>query len=332
MRVAVIGTGSMGGMHARLLAGLPDVGEILLVDADAAVASSLAREVGGRSLSHDEAVASADALVIATPAPRHAASVEAAVAAGIPALCEKPLTDELASSAALVELVERAGARVQMGFQRRHDADFIEAHRRMLDGSTGRIHLLRLTAFDPRGPERPAGAWEDTEAAPVFLHSSVHDFDLARWLTGSEVVEVAATGTRRDGRFAEDPREIETAAVTMRMETGSLATLDATWLHPGGYDVRAEIVAEHTHLTVGLSARTPAQHLDWPGATADPWTGYLERFADAYRAELIAFLAVARGEAAPSSGVRDGHEALRVAVAATRSHVERRPVALSEVA
>ena len=331
MRVAVIGTGTMGGMHARLLAGLPEVGEVLLVDADDALAASLAREIGGRALSHDEAIASADAVVIATPAPFHAATVEAAAAAGIPALCEKPLTDDLASSAALVDLVERTGAYVEMGFQRRHDAAFAEARRRILDGSSGRIHLLRLTAFDPRGPERPAGAWEVTEAAPVFLHSSVHDFDLARWLTGSEVVEVTATGTHRDGRFAEDPRDIETAAVSLRMANGALATLDATWLHPGGYDVRAEIVADRAHLTMGLSSRTPAEHLDWPDAGSAPWEGYLERFADAYRAELIAFMAAARGDRAPASSAHDGLEALRVAVAATRSHVERRPVSLADV-
>jgi len=253
------------------------------------------------------------------------------VAAGIPVLCEKPLTDDLASSSALVALVERAGAHVEIGFQRRHDAAFVEARRRVLDGSSGRIHLLRLTAFDPRGPEPPTGAWEVTEAAPVFLHSSVHDFDIARWLTGSEVVEVTATGTHRDGTFAEDPRDIETAAVTMLMSEGTLATLDATWLHPGGYDVRTEIVADRAHLTMGLSSRTPAEHLDWPDAGAAPWEGYLKRFADAYRAELMAFLAAARGKGQRMSGVRDGFEALRIAVAATRAHVERRMVALSEI-
>ena len=331
MRVAVIGTGTMGGMHARLLADLPEVAEVVLVDADDARAASLAREIGGTPLTQDEAMASADAVVIATPAPLHAAPVEAAVRAGIPALCEKPLTDDLASSRALVETVERSDAHVEMGFQRRHDAAFVEARRRVLDGGSGRIHLLRLTAFDPVSPERPADAWEDTEAAPVFLHSSVHDFDLARWLIGSEVVEVAATGTHRDGRFAEDPRDIETAAVTMRMANGTLATLEATWLHPGGYDVRAEIVADRAHLTMGLSGRTPADHLSWPDTAADPWPGYLERFADAYRAELVAFLAAARGEGQRTSSVRDGFEALRIAIAATRAHVERRTVSLSEV-
>ncbi len=331
MRVAVIGAGSMGGMHARLLAGIAEVSEVLIVDPDADRAAVVIADTGGRPVSAEGAMVEADAVVIATPAPLHAVSVEAAVAAGVPALCEKPLTEDLASSAALVELVERSGAHVEMGFQRRHEASFVEARQRIESGSTGRVHVLRMAAFDPRGPEPAAAAWPATEAAPVFLHSSVHDFDVARWLTGSEVAEVTATGSARDGGVAEDPREIETAAVTMRMANGVLATLDATWLHPGGYDVRVEVVARDAHLTMGLSPRTPADHLDWAGGSADPWPGYLERFADAYRAELIGFLAAARGERAPASGVRDGLEALRIAVAATRSHLERRTVALGEV-
>jgi myo-inositol 2-dehydrogenase/D-chiro-inositol 1-dehydrogenase len=331
MRVAVIGTGSMGGMHARLLAGIPSVSEVLIVDPDPERAAAVIADTGGRPVTADDVMVEADAVVVATPAPLHAASVEAAVAAGVPALCEKPLTEDLASSAALVELVERSGAHVEMGFQRRHEASFGEARRRIESGSAGRLHLLHMSAFDPRGPEPAADAWPATEAAPVFLHSSVHDFDVARWLTGSEVVEVSATGSGRDGRVAEDPREIETAAVTMRMADGVLATLDATWLHPGGYDVRVEVVAEHAHLTIGLSPRTPADHLDWTGPATDPWRGYLERFADAYRAELIGFLAAARGERAPASSVRDGLEALRIAVAATRSHVERRTVSMGEI-
>ena len=332
MRVAVIGAGSMGAMHARLLAGLPEVSEVLLVEPDAARAAAVAGEVGARVVTFDEAFTSAQAVVIASPSSVHAVSVEAAVAARIPALCEKPLTEDLASSTALVELVERADAHVEMGFQRRHDVAFAEARRRVADGSTGRIELLRLTAFDPRGPEKTAGDWPVTEAAPMLLHSSVHDFDLARWLTGSEVVEVSAAGSHRDGTPAEDPREIETVVVTMRMSDGALASLDATWLHPGGYDIRAEVIAEHEHLTIGLSEQTPAEHLSWTDAPrGDRWTGYLERFTDAYAAELTAFLAAARGEAAPTSSARDGLEALRVAVAATRSHLERRTVLVSEV-
>ena len=102
MRVAVIGAGSMGGMHAQLLGGIEGVSEVLVVDTDAERAALVARNAGGRPVTHEEALSEADAIVIATPADLHAASVEAAVERRIPALCEKPLTDDLRTSAALV--------------------------------------------------------------------------------------------------------------------------------------------------------------------------------------------------------------------------------------
>ena len=331
MRVAVIGAGSMGGMHAQLLGGIRGVAEVLVVDTDAARAAAVARNAGGRPVTHDEAFEQADAVVIATPAGLHATAVEAAVAHGIPALCEKPLTEDLASSEVLVRLVEDAGAHVEMGFQRRHERSFAEARRQVADGTSGPIHLLRLTAFDPRVAPRAASEWTPNESAPLFLHSSVHDFDFARWMSGQEVLEVTADGSRRDDPRPEDSRGVETAIVTLRMSGGTLAVLVATWLHPAGYDSRVELIAEHRHLSMGLSPRTPARQLDWPGVAAEPWAGYLERYEAAYRNELVAFLAAARGEQPPASTVRDGHEALRVAVAATVAYRERRTVPLAEV-
>jgi myo-inositol 2-dehydrogenase/D-chiro-inositol 1-dehydrogenase len=328
MRVAVIGAGSMGGKHAQLLSGLPDVTEVLVVDAVTARAEAVARDVGGRALDRDDAMDGADAVIVATPADLHGPSVEAAMARGIPVLCEKPLTDTVTSSAALVERIESTSAHVEMGFQRRHDAGFVAARDRL--ANAGPIHLVRLTAFDPR--VMPTD-FPPNDAAPLFLHSSVHDFDFVRWISGSEVVEVTADGSRRDDARPADDRGIETAAVTMRLASGALAVLEATWLHPSGYDIRAEVVADRLHVTMGLGPRTPAEHADWPsGGVAAPWASFLERFEEAYRAELVAFLAAVRGERPPASTARDGLEALRIAVAATRAYTERRSVALSEIA
>lgn len=332
MRVAVIGAGSMGGKHAQLLAGLPDVDEVLVVDAVTERAEEVARDVAGRAVEHDTALDLADAVVVATPAELHAMTVDAAIARGLPVLCEKPLTDDVAASAALVGRVERAGAHVEVGFHRRHDPAYAEARRQVADGSAGRLHLLRLTAFDPRGTARVVSEWTPGDTAPLFLHSSIHDFDFVRWMSGQEVVSVTADGSGRDDPRPEDPRGVETAVVTMRCSDGTLAVLEATWLHPGGYDSRVELVADHAALTMGLSPRTPATHLDWPVESAgEPWAGYLDRFEAAYRNELVAFLAAARGEQPPASVARDGLEAHRIAIAASRSYAERRAVALDEV-
>lgn len=333
MRVAVIGTGSMGARHAQLLAGMPDVDEVLVVDAIDARAEAVARDVGGRALTQDAALDAADAVVIATPAHLHAETVEAAaIQRRLPTLCEKPLTDELDVSAALVARVEAAGAHVEVGFHRRHDPAYVAGRERVADGRAGQVHLLRLTAFDPRVAPRPMSEWTPGETAPVFLHSSIHDFDFVRWMSGQEVVEVTADGSHRDEPRPEDARGIETATVSMRLSGGTLAVLEATWLHPAGYDSRVELVADRDHLSMGLSERTPMQLLGWEGApTGDPWPGYLDRFAAAYRAELVAFLSAARGERPPASAARDGLEAHRIAIAATRAYLERRAVRLDEI-
>jgi len=331
MRVAVIGTGSMGGRHAQLLAGMPGVDEVLVVDALPDRAASVAADIGGRAVTHDEALDEAGAVVVATPVELHATTVTAALERRISVLCEKPLTEDLATSRKVVELVEAAAGHVEVGFQRRHDPGYLIGRRQVADGSAGRIHLLRLTASDPRVTPRAATEWTPNEAAPLFLHSSIHDFDFVRWMSGQEVVEVTVAGSRRDEARPDDPRGLETAVVTMRLSEGALAVLTATWLHPSGYDNRAELIAEHVHLTMGLSPRTPASHADWDGVAGEPWPGYLVRFEAAYRAELTAFLAAARGEQPPASTARDGLEALRIAVAATIAYRERRTVPLTEI-
>lgn len=325
MRVAVIGAGGIGSLHASLLTDMDGVDEVLVVDTDAARASTVAARTGAHAARLDQAIKKADAVVVATPPEFHAQAVLPALAAGRSVLCEKPLSDSLEESVRMAAV----GGHLEVGFQRRHEAAMVAAR----DASLGaRIHLVHMTALDPVSPPRAPESWPAGEAAPVFLHSSVHDFDFVRWLTGQEVVEVTADGSRRDESRPDDPRGIESAVVLMRLSGGALASLDASWLHPGGYDIRAEIVTDREALTMGLSTRTPARHLDWAiedGGAA--WAGYLDRFGPAYRAELVAFLAAARGETMPATTGRDGVEALRIAIAATRSFVERRTVRLDEV-
>ena len=326
MRVAVVGAGRMGGLHAELLGTMDDI-ELYVVEADAARADAVAQANGGTVVTLDEAVVVAEALIIATPPEMHRTEVEAAIEAGRHVLCEKPLTDTLTSSIELARRVDDVGAHVEIGFQRRHDPGFVAARA----AASGRLHLLRLTAHDPIFGPLPEPVGPPPEVAPIFRDSSIHDFDVARWLSGQEVTEVVVEAGRRDGARPDDPRRIETAAVSMRLSGGGLAVLDASWLHPWGYDIRIELITESAAVTAGLSPRTPARHLDWTPEPADGWRGYVERFAPAYRAEVEAFLAACRGDRPPAATARDGLEAMRIAVAATRSHVERRPVALDEI-
>ncbi len=328
MRVAVVGAGSMGGRHAELLSGMDSVDGLYIVDADASRAADVARRTGGQAVTFDEAVAAAEALIIATPPELHRGEVETALDAGRHVLCEKPLAESLESTLALTRRVEETGAHLELGFQRRHDPGFGAAREAAVGG---RLHLVRLTAHDPLVPPQPSPSGPPPEVAPIFRDSSIHDFDMVRWLSGQEVTEVSVEAGRRDGSRPADSREIESAVVSMRLSGGTLAVLEASWLHPIGYDTRIELVSEEAAVSGGLTLRTPVRHLEWT-SPAEPWSGYLERFDAAYRAELEAFLACCRGIRPPVSTARDGLEAMRVAVAATRSHVEGRRVGLDEIA
>ena len=327
MKVAVIGAGSMGGMHADLLGAMEQVDGLYVVDANPMRADEVARRAGGTAVTFEEAVDAAEAIIIATPPELHRASVQTAIDAGRHVLCEKPLTDSLESTIALTRRVEEAGAHLELGFQRRHDAGFVAAR----EAVRGRLHVVRLTAHDPLVAPRPAPSGPPPEVAPIFRDSSIHDFDVIRWLSGQEVVEISVQAGRRDGSRPIDPREIESAIVAMRLSDGTLAVLEASWLHPAGYDIRIELISDSVAVSGGLSPRTPSRHTDWTDAT-NGWSGYLERFEAAYRAELVAFLDCCRGVRPPVSSARDGLEAMRIAVAATLSHVEGRRVALDEIA
>jgi len=327
MKVAVIGAGSMGSMHADLLGAMDDVDGLFIVDADASRAEQVAQRAGGRAVTFDEAIEAAEAVIIVTPPELHRAAVETALDRGLHVLCEKPLTESLDTTIELTRRVEEQGSHLEVGFQRRHDAGFNAAR----DAAEGRIHTIQLTAHDPLISPQAAASGPPPQVAPMFRDSSIHDFDVVRWLSGQEVAEVSVEASTRTGVRPEDPREIESAIITMRLSGGTLAVLDAAWLHPSGYDCRIELLSERAAVSGGLSPRTPVQHADW-STPVDPWRGYLDRFEAAYRAELAAFLACCRGVRPPSSSARDGLEAMRIAVAATLSHVERRRVSLNEVA
>jgi myo-inositol 2-dehydrogenase / D-chiro-inositol 1-dehydrogenase len=300
MRVAVLGVGRMGSLHATILSEHARVSDLVLADASSARASALARQLGADAAEPNDALRDADAVVVATPPEHHATAVEAAVEARTPALCEKPLAADLEETIRLTERVEDAGAVLQVGFQRRFDAGHVEARRLVVSGELGQLHLVRLAAHDPLVARDPA--------SDLFRDSSIHDFDLLRWLTGAEVETVYAEGADRDPGAFDRGADPDTAVAVMRLSSGALATFGATRLNPLGYDVRTELLGSRDSVVVGLGPRTPQRSLDrehtWP--VEDAWNDYLVRFEPAYRAELDAFLAVAAGERPSPVKARDG--------------------------
>ncbi|HEX7197316.1 MAG TPA: Gfo/Idh/MocA family oxidoreductase [Candidatus Limnocylindria bacterium] len=329
MRVAQLGAGRIGAMHAEILSRLVEPGSLLVADTDPARAREVAGAVGAEAAEIEAAIATADALVIAASSTAHPELIRAGIARGIPVFCEKPLATDLEETKRLVDEIERSGIRFQLGFQRRFDAAYREARRLVEDGSLGQLYVMRLAGHDPAPPHE---AYIPLSGG-IFNDFSVHDFDVTRWLTAQEVEEVYADGGVLGFPVFAKYDDVDTAVATLRLSGGTRCILSVTRHDPLGYDIRTELFGSGDSVSIGLGPRTPMRSLE-PGVAppAGPaWSMFIDRFSDAYENELRAFLRVARGEEESACTARDGLEAVRVAVAATRSLREHRPVRVAEV-
>lgn len=329
MRIGLLGAGRIGSLHGRTLAGHPDVDEVVVGDVDVGRAEALAAELGGGHGKIEEVLErDVDAVAIAASTSAHAALILAAVEAGVPAFCEKPVAIGYEETVEVVEKVEAEGAVLQIGFQRRFDAGYREAKRLVDDGSLGTLYSVRLATHDP---EPPHEGYIPTSGG-IFRDLHIHDFDVLRWMTGGEVEEVYAVGSVRKFEVFEKYGDVDTSAALIRMRDGVVAVLTGGRHDPLGYDVRAELFGSGDSIAVGVDGRTPLRSLELGVASPNnAYPNFQDRFEDAYRAELAHFVDLVRGEAENPCTARDALEALRIAMAADLSLAEGRPVRLSEV-
>jgi myo-inositol 2-dehydrogenase/D-chiro-inositol 1-dehydrogenase len=327
VRVVLCGAGHIGAVHAANLAASDRVTELVIADLDTARAADLAARTGATAATPDEAFAlGPDAVVIAAPTPAHAGLVRHAVAAGIPCFCEKPLSGDLDETVALVGEVEAAGATVQVGFMRRFDPGIRALRGAIERGELGRVHTLHVATHDHEPPPEAYVA----VSGGMFRDQLIHDFDMIRWVTASEVASVYATGAVRAIDFAERYGDVDTCALVLTMAGGELVLLAGTREDGRGEDVRIEAIGSKDSAAAGLNARTPLRLLDPIGVEAGhpPYADFIERFAAAYAAEIEHFLGIANGDSEPTCPPRDALNTLLVAVAAERSRAAGAPVAV----
>ncbi|MFJ8213654.1 Gfo/Idh/MocA family oxidoreductase [Streptomyces sp. NPDC096033] len=331
MRIGLIGTGRIGSFHAASLARHPDAGSLLLADAEPGRAARLADRLGATAAPSVDQVFTwgVDALVVACATEGHAALVVRAVRGGLPVFCEKPLAPDLARTLEVLREVAAAGGLLQVGFMRRFDAGYRTARELVRSGALGRLHTVRTMTADPAPP--PAAYLAGSGG--LYRDCLVHDFDMARWVTGREVTEVYAAGSDAGPAAFRESGDIDTAAAVLTLDDGTLVTSTGTRCNGAGYDVRMELAGERDQVSCGLDDRTPIASTEphGPPPASKPWTGFLERFGPAYEAELAAFVRLVRGEGANPCDGREALAAFRVAEACERSRRERRPVRLEEL-
>ena len=286
-------------------------------------ALSVAKELGVRASTYDELFAAPDidAVVIAARSIDHAERACAALAAGKHVFLEKPGATSLAGHQAVRDAAAAAGTIVQVGYHRRFDARWQEAKARIDAGDIGRPLMVVGVARDVRTPEP-----EDPAPAGGFLlDMASHDYDAACWFLGQEPVEVHAARSSAVYPELEALGDLDNAAVTVRFDGGGIAALHISRTCPWGHDVRTEVVGDEGSIFVGLPAPAAmSTRAHAPGFPQD----YRELFADAYAAELQAFVAAVSGDAPAGATLEDDRRAVAVGVAARASAVAEQPLAV----
>ncbi|MEU6583433.1 Gfo/Idh/MocA family oxidoreductase [Nocardia sp. NPDC046763] len=329
--VGLAGTGRIGTSHAETLRALPGVGTVAVTDTDAERARATADKLEVQYAPDIEALFAAgiDGLVITTATDSHPALITAAVDRGIPVFCEKPIAADILGTLRVVEHVERSTVPVQIGFQRRFDAGYRAARAAVAAGDLGWIHTLRATTLDPAPPP----AEYIPRSGGLFRDCGVHDFDIIRWVSGREVVEVYATGSNRGERFFADADDVDTAAVVLRLDDGSLANVALSRYNGAGYDVRLEVLGSKGNAIVGLDERAPLHSVE-PGqapSALPAYPGFMDRFHAAYTEELTTFVGVITGRLANPCPPADALEAFYIAEACELSRHQGKPVRLADI-
>lgn len=335
MRIGLLGVGRIGAFHAQTLADLPAVDEVVITDADPELAHLVAErlqvriEVRVAPDAADLLAEGVDGVVIASTTATHPDLVRAFARAGIATFCEKPVAAASKDAVALRDDLAGCETAIQIGFPRRFDAAFMAARADLAAGTLGYVHTVRSTTLDPA----PAPEAFIRGSGGIFNDCAIHDFDAIRYVTGQEVVEVYAAGTNQGVDYIEAAGDAESVTSILTLSGGTLAVVSNSRSNGRGHDVRLELLGSKDSVAAGLDDRLPLRSADlavnFPAGI--PWDFFLDRFADAFRAELTAFTEVVAGTRPSPCTLRDGVEASRIAEAATRSWREHRPVLLDEV-
>ena len=334
LKIGVIGLGRMGQLYVRTLAAqVSGVHLFAVADVGEQARKQVADEFRVPHVFEDAhelmALSELDAVVIATPTSTHHELVIAAASAGKAIFCEKPLALTLKETHTALEAVARAQVTLQIGFMRRFDAGYQKAKALITDGLIGYPVTFKSLSRDPFCP--PRNYLDPAKSGGLILDMAIHDFDLARWLVGSEVERVTAEGTTLVCKELESVGDIDNALINLRFVNGALGNVEVSRNAFYGYDIRTEVLGSEGAVMVGVHQHTPVVLLTRGGAQHDVTPYLMERFGDAYRAQMQHFVNCLRDKQSPSVGGADALAALEVCVAATRAWKEGRVVRVGEV-
>ena len=327
LNFCLIGAGRIGKVHALAVQGVPGTRITHIVDVFPESATALAAEFDATVCSEDEAFndASIDAYIVASSTDTHSPLLERCATMGKPVFCEKPIDLDYERAEACGRRVAEAGITCMLGFNRRFDPQFIELKQRIEQGAIGLLETLIITSRDPAPPPidyiKVSGG--------LFRDMMIHDFDMARWLLDEEPSRLYATGSVFVDPAISEAGDVDTASVTLSTNSGAIAIITNSRRAAYGYDQRIEAFGAKGMLQANNNTDTNLVFSGDSGVVADkPQHFFLERYADAYRLELIHFVESLQNASQPQTGVDDGLAALRLADAAVKSLATGQPVDL----
>jgi myo-inositol 2-dehydrogenase/D-chiro-inositol 1-dehydrogenase len=334
LRIGIIGAGRIGKVHAETLAfRLPLATPSAIADVNAQAAGEVAQRCriprvlqGSDDIFRDPTI---DAVLICSPTETHADLVIDAAHAGKHIFCEKPIDHSLSKIDLALNEVKKSGVKLQVGFNRRFDANFARVREAITKGEIGTPHLMHIVSRDPAPP--PISYIK--ASGGIFLDMTIHDFDMARFLAGEEVESVYAAGAVRVDPEIGKAGDLDTALIVLHFKSGMIGTIDNSRQAVYGYDQRVEILGSKG--SIATENRYPNQAIVSTASAIQrdlPLNFFMDRYAESFENELRAFVeAVLYDKPVPVTG-SDGRAAVIMGLAARKSFEQRRPVQLEEVA
>ena len=315
MKIAVIGAGRMGALRTEDLA---KVGaEVTVFNRNLEGAKSLANKFNFRHGDLAEVKNNIfDGYVVATATDSHIDLLADLIPMGKPILCEKPISLTVEETDSVIADCKKFGTQIQVGFQRRFDPPISKAAKLVAHGDVGTLYTMHMYAHDhlPSTLEFLEGS------GSIYRDLHVHDFDLIRWITQSDISRVYATQAVREHQQYAKYNDADVSLISVTTESGVQIAITGTRHNPVGHDVRIEIFGSKDSLTVGLNRKTPIHDIDAELSFAETrYQGFIERFREAFAAETAAFYQFVSGKIANPCPPESAREALRVAIACEES-------------
>lgn len=326
MKIAVIGSGRMGAIRAEDL--LADGADVIIFNRRDLAADDLARKLGCISGRYEDLKKQSFAgYVVATATSAHVEILNNLLPLGRPILCEKPISLTVEETDEVIADAEKYGTQIQVGFQRRFDPSISKAAKMVASGEVGTLYTMHMYAHD----HQPSTLEFLDGSGSIYRDLHVHDFDLVRWITKSEIAKVYATQAVREHQQYAKYGDADVSLISLITTSGVQVAITGTRHNPVGHDVRLEIFGAKDSLAIGLNPKTPIHDIEGELNFAQVrYQGFIERFREAFAKESQAFHKLTQGEISNPCSPESAREALRVAIACEESFESGNAVKLEQ--